>query len=191
MTDDTGWVPAFTGFEAGGGTCGGIVGGYPKDSDYGTRQQRSITYRNGDVVTRLRGSVTLLVHRDSDGHPDSPTPELEDVPVTGPVTRVDYASGAVYQYRRAPGVIAVHTSNHATGPEQAAFVKAGLPSVYLLRTGSFTEYLAPDAPLVKIAKVRSTRLANVCDLIGESEWRDATVLIYGTSGIGAPIYPAG
>jgi hypothetical protein len=189
VVSDTGWVPARTGLEA-GGACGGIVAGYPKDQNSGTREQQTVTYRNGDVVTRLRGSVTLSLHMEDDGWPGNPVfPPPQDFVVSGAVTRVDYASGAVLLKRVAPGILAVHTSTNAPGPEQVAFTEAKLPSVYLLKRGTFTEYLGPDRH-VKIVRT-STRLANVCDSIGFAQYRDSTVLVYDTDGIGAPIYPVG
>jgi hypothetical protein len=188
VVDDTGWAPAFTTFEAGGGACGGIVTGGPKDQDNGTREQQTVTYRNGDVVTRWRGSVTLSLHMVDDGWPGNPVfPAAQDYVVSGAVTRVDYASGAVLLKRVAPGIIAVHTSPDAPGPEQVAFTQAGLPSVYLLKRGTFTEYLRPDRKVLKIVRA-STRLANVCDAVGYADFRDHTVLVYDSSGIGAPIY---
>jgi hypothetical protein len=188
VVDDTGWTPAFTTFEAGFGACGGIVGGYPKYGTTSNREQQTVTYRNGDVVTRLRGSATLSLHMFDDGYPSNPVfPPAQDYVVSGAVTRVDYASGAVLLKRVAPGIIAVHTSPAAPGPEQLAFTQAGLRSVYLLKRGTFTEYLAPGAKSLKIVR-QSTRLVNVCDVVGLSHDPQQTVMIYDTSGIGAPIY---
>lgn len=188
VIDDTGWVQAYTGFEAGGGACGGIVNGYPENENYGTREKRTVNFRNGDVVNLARGSVTLSVRMANDSTPVPEPPK--DVDVNGPVIRVDYASGAVFLQRRAPGVIAVNTSEDAPGPERKAFIRAGLPSVYLLQKGAFTEYLPPRADAVRIFKPVSAQLANVCDVVSKAEYRDNTVLVYDTQGIGDPIYTA-
>lgn len=191
VVDDTGWAPVYTGFEAGFGACGGIVTGNLKDGNNRTREQQTLTYRNGDVVTRLRGSATLSLHMFDDGYPSNPVyPPAQDFVVGGAVTRVDYASGAVLLKRVAPGIIAVHTTGFEGSPEQVAFLQAGLRSVYLLKRGTFTEYLPPDNKVLKIVR-QSTRLVNVCDVVGLSRDPQQTVLIYDTSGIGAPIVPSG
>jgi len=187
VTSDTGWAPAWTNLEAGGGACGGIVTGNPKDQDLGTREKRVITYRNGDVATVFRGSVTLMVGMSWDGwlpdpHYDPPVP----MPVSGAVTQVDYASGGVYLDRQAPGIVLAHTYA-GNGPETAAFVKAGLVSFYALHTGSLTEYARPNAAIANLSRPKSTTLTNVCDLVGQSDWRDHEVLVYGSEGIGGPI----
>jgi len=189
VASDTGWTEAYTGFEAGGGACGGIVLGSQKDGTSSTREQRTLTYRNGDVVTQWRGSVTLSVRRTNNDLPSpEPPKKFFDVVVGGAVIRVDYASGAVFLDRKAPGVVLVHTSEFAPGPERTAFIEAGLPSVYVLKKGSFTEYLSPRTDVLSIIRRSTTQLVNACDVIGEAEWRDSTVLVYDSSGIGDPIY---
>ena len=186
-----GWEEAYTGLEAGGGACGGIVIASQKDGTSSTREKRTVTYRNGDVLTQWRGSVTLTASRsDNARRAAAPAQSTEDVVVSGAVIRVDYASGAVFLDRKAPGLIAVNTSDSAPGPERTAFINAGLPSVYVLKKGSFTEYLSPRTDALRIIERGSTQLVNVCDVIGATQGRDSTVLVYDTNGIGDPIYSA-
>lgn len=191
VASDSGWAEAYTGLEAGGGACGGIVIGSQKDGTSSTREKRTVTYRNGDVLTQWRGSVTLSVHlTDNALREAAPAEATKDVVVGGAVIRVDYASGAVFLDRKAPGLIAVNTSDSAPGPERTAFIKAGLPSVYVLKKGSFTEYLSPRTDVLSIIRRGSTQLTNACDAIGATQGRDSTVLVYDSNGIGDPIYSA-
>ena len=197
VVSDTGWAPISTYFEMGHGACGGIVGGNPKDQNPGTREERVITFQNGDMLTRLRGSVTLSVGMVWDGWlPDPHFPPPIDVLVSGAVTRVDYASGAVYLNRTGPGVIAAHTVEGTTdgdvkAPETAAFIKAGLTNFYVLREGTFTEYVRPNADTAKLTRSMSARLMDVCDLIGQSDWPNDGVYVYESAGIGGPIVRTG
>lgn len=181
VVSDTGWVKARAVLEA--GACGTTISGYPKDPSADTRQKRTVTYKNGDVVTLLRGSVTLTVGQAHDGWPSTPVlGQQVEVFVSGAVIRVDYVSGASFVNREAPGIIAVHTSPHAPGPERSAFLKARLPGLAVLKKGALTEYTNASATRTRLLR-EPTELLNMCDVVGISSHRDSPVLVYQAEGI--------
>lgn len=182
VAQDTGWVPTPTYFRAGAGACGGITsGGSP--SDYGTREKRVVTFRNGDAVTLLRGSVTLSVGEQYDWIGDPlPQPRV-DVPISGAAVRVDYASGAFFLHQRARTIVLASIGS----PEAIALGAAGLNGFYYLEKGAVTSYvragLARGEPALLLLP-RSARLTEVCDLIGYPEWANRPVLVYDSVGLG-------
>jgi hypothetical protein len=190
VAEDTGWAPVSTYFEIGGGVCGaGLIDGGQKTENSG-RQQRTITFRNGDVVTLLRGSVLISAGVRPDELPGAPPPEPRtDVWVSGTVTQVRFASGAFFIDRTAGSIIAVHTDPGYPSPEQAAYTKAGLSSFYQLRKGRLVEYISPEEKAVLHLQKRS-KLINMCDVVPLPSripvQRDHPVQIRDTSGIGEP-----
>jgi hypothetical protein len=176
-TDDSGWGDAFTSLEA--GACGTVIYGAQQNPDTQNRQKRTVTYSNGDVLTLLRGSVTLNVRQESDGQA---VPQA-DVVVSGSVRRVDYATGASFVERKAPGIIAVHTSESAPGPERNAFLDADLPGLAVLKTGMLSEYTAPGASITRLRRTPVSQV-NMCVKLGlPDSVKNSPVLVYESEGI--------
>lgn len=181
VVSDTGWVTVFTVLEA--GACGTVIIGQPKGQNRGTRQKRTIAYANGDVTTRLKGSVVLSVAEASDGSPGSPVPgPAKNVLIRGAVTRVDFASGAVFSGRAAPGIMAINLSPFAPGPERDAFLQAKLPGLAVVNWGVLAEYTDANAETTRLMR-KPGRIQNVCDLLGLSRYRADPVLVYESEGI--------
>lgn len=178
VVSDTDWVEAWTSLEA--GACGTVIYGQKKNPDTATRERRSVTYSNGDVLTLVRGSVILTVRPEIGDAPS--VPKGADVVVSGAVRRVDYTSGATYVERKAPGIVAVHTSENAPGPERDAFLKANLPGLAVLKTGVLTEYTAPGASITEIRR-KPTTLINMCNALAIPDFQDSPVLVYESEGI--------
>ena len=186
VVGDTGWQGVLPSFEI--STCGIIYGGIKDINRPGTRQQRTVSFANGDVVTLLRGSATLSVGMLSDGWPDPPVyPPPIDVVIGGWSVRVDYASGAVFVNRTAPGLLAENYDpiGAAAGfyPEGRALVRVGLPVLAVSKKGSLTYYTNASKTHTTILRKPSVVQDDLCETVGFGPSIDGHVYIYSSAGI--------
>jgi hypothetical protein len=176
IVSDTGYRPTTDFFVDALGACGTeIVGGLaPNTTNH--RVIRTITFRNGDTFTMAKGTEYV---RFIDAN--APFDTINGVPVTlpisGTVTKLRLASGAVIVHRQGPSLLI--TSNdpvYLFTPEATAFKKAHLQNFSTFSSGALTEYRnAGGTSTTVLTKPTATR--SICDRMGLGAFRNAPVLV--------------
>jgi hypothetical protein len=176
IISDTGYQPTTEFFVDALGACGTeIVGGLaPNTTNH--RVIRTITFRNGDVLTMAKGTEYV---RFIDAN--APFNTINGVPVTlpisGTVTKLRLASGALIVHRQGPSLLI--TSNNPVylfTPEASAFKKAQLRNFSTFSSGALTKYTnAAGTSTTVLGKPAATR--SICDRMGLGAFRDAPVLV--------------
>lgn len=174
MVTDSGYRPARDFQQDFQGACGTLITAFRAANTTNHRVTRTITFRNGDVLTTSKGTefVTFV---DTNAQNNTVGGIPVTLPISGTVTKLKSASGAVLVNRQGPSLILASDSPFNFTPQGAALQRAHLRNFSAFTGGSFTESTNAAGDLTRIIRKPATT-RSICELMGLGAYQTADVL---------------